>query len=866
MSKTSSCIYINIYKLLIIILYSRASLEGNIPLIPYSTQITKPEEIFTQSKVIPNSDLFVTAQIFADCKPLTIPVTTSYIAFKSIRKWSEWLTLPINYSQLPFSSQLAITVWEYSGPKNKVPYGGTTIPLFDQKDGTLKRGRQKLKLWLGQKADGFTHSVTNSMYDEIGEMDRLEKLIKKHEAGDMVTLEWLDNLAFRRIEQINSSEGHNSGNFLLIDLLQFDMPIVFSDHKYSKLSKLYSMVPPTNDTYDSFISNQKNLDLPNDDESLITIYDPEQFYDNPIETKYRKLERVQQNSSLVREIKPNAKMRDYLNSILNYSPIQELKESEKSTIWKFRYYLSRDKRGLTKYLKSVSWDNEQEVTQACELLPLWTEIDLADALELLGPTYRNITVRAYAVNRLKKASDDELQLYLLQLVQALNFERSHLDTDNTIVDIAAALNGLDINNTNERNEDNFIGESSSHFKSPLSTFLVSRAVNNEILGNYFYWYVKVETQDKSPGSIFQFTLDNYINTLSSNRVRLLHRQIEFIEMLTSLANKMKTSKESTPKRIEHLKSILSDPKNGLLNFDHPLGIPIDPNIQIIGCFPEESSVFKSAVSPIKITFKKLDGSKYPIMFKSGDDLRQDQLVIQIFTLMDRLLQNENLDLKITPYHILATGATAGTIQFIPNNTMTDVLNDFHGILPYLKHHNPDPNEELGVKSSVMDTFVKSCAGYCVITYILGVGDRHMDNLLIKTDGHFFHADFGYILGRDPNPFPPLMKLPIQIIEGMGGAQSHNYNKFRGYCFTAFTTLRKNSNLILNLLTLMLDSNIPDIKMEPDRAVHKVKEKFCLEMTEEEAIMHFQNLINDSVKAIMPVVFDRLHSLAQYLRT
>ncbi len=96
-------------------------------------QITKPEEIFTQSKVISNSDLFVTAQIFADCKPLTIHVTTSYIAFKSIRKWSEWLTLPINYSQLPFSSQLAITVWEYSGPKN--------IPLFDQKDGTLKRGR-----------------------------------------------------------------------------------------------------------------------------------------------------------------------------------------------------------------------------------------------------------------------------------------------------------------------------------------------------------------------------------------------------------------------------------------------------------------------------------------------------------------------------------------------------------------------------------------------------------------------------------------------------------------------------------------------------------------------------------------------------
>ena len=37
------------------------------------------------------------------------------------------------------------------------------------------------------------------------------------------------------------------------------------------------------------------------------------------------------------------------------------------------------------------------------------------------------------------------------------------------------------------------------------------------------------------------------------------------------------------------------------------------------------------------------------MFKIGDDLRQDQLVIQIIDLMDQLLKNENLDLKLTPY-------------------------------------------------------------------------------------------------------------------------------------------------------------------------------------------------------------------------
>ena len=62
---------------------------------------------------------------------------------------------------------------------------------------------------------------------------------------------------------------------------------------------------------------------------------------------------------------------------------------------------------------------------------------------------------------------------------------------------------------------------------------------------------------------------------------------------------------------------------------------------------------------------------------------------------------------------------------------------------WLKKANKDPMD----MDAAVEKFTASSAGYCVATYALGIGDRHNDNVMMKTDGNFFHIDFGHFLGN-----------------------------------------------------------------------------------------------------------------------
>ncbi|GAA6023183.1 hypothetical protein JCM11491_003292 [Sporobolomyces phaffii] len=882
--------------------FKLASFEGHLVARPLVDLLDDPALRHHGHQQLTPPELSVEIALCADHVELVPPVHSAYKAFKSANaiEWNELFALPIKIRDLPLSTELVVTVYDIAGPGGaRHVVGGSALRLFGTKS-TLKKGKQRMYLWKGQRGSAKTPSKVG-LRDEMG---RLEKLVKKQERGDVERLDWLDKLAFRQIEKIHKAESEKSENlFLYIDLPKFDFPVVFSEAEYplpvlSSLTHSSAVGPTLASSSVAGTSTPSQLNpntLSSSESNLFSIVDPEIVRKNPVEAKHRRLVRDHRNGPLDRELKPNAKIRDELNDILRYPPTAELSTPQRDLLWKFRFYLTRDKRALTKFLKAVVWSDSGEATQAVEvLLPMWTEIELDDALELLGPAegFRNERVRSYAVKQLERADDDELMLYLLQLVQALKFEpvaanlasSSHSSTSPSSSTLRPSIHSHSRHGRSSRPSPS-ASASQSTTSNPLSTlegFLIERSARNPVLGNHFWWYIRVEREDKSrPTSarMFEDVARKFEKRMKElqvegepDRLDTLRRQSDYVARITSLASSLRLSKDARPKKIEKLRAVLSSSSSSSLGtLSAPIPLPLDARVSITGIDPDQSSVFKSNLFPLKLqllTPTATDAtSTYAVIFKNGDDLRQDQLVIQLFTLMDRLLRNENLDLKLMPYRVLATGQVDGMVQFVQSRTLQDITNEYgqQGLLGYLREGHADPGSvgTYGVDPEVLDTYIRSCAGYCVVTYLLGVGDRHLDNLLLAPDGHFFHVDFGYILGRDPKPFPPAVKVCKEMVDAMGGVHSPHYARFKSLCYTAFTTLRKNANLLINLVALMVDANIPDIKFEPDKAVMKVQDKFLLNLSEEQAIKAFEALLNDT--SYFTSVLDKVHSIAQYWR-
>ncbi len=246
----------------------------------------------------------------------------------------------------------------------------------------------------------------------------------------------------------------------------------------------------------------------------------------------------------------------------------------------------------------------------------------------------------------------------------------------------------------------------------------------------------------------------------------------------------------------------------------------------------------------KFTQKKL---KYNLLYKK-DDLRKEKIIMNIIAVIDLIVKKEEkIDLLLSKYNILPLNHEEGFIEIIPDSiTLYDLKLKRFSIQNYINEHNPN--------RSIHDTkmrFVMSCAGYCVITYVLGIGDRHLENIMLTKNGLLFHIDYGFILGDDPKKLlSPEIRITPEMVDAMGGFDSQYYELFQEICKKTYNCIRRHSNLFEIMLSTLaiITPTIEHNKYNLNMIHHFITKKLVPNENYEEANLKFITSVEKSHKS------------------
>uniref|UniRef100_A0AAZ3SPG1 phosphatidylinositol-4,5-bisphosphate 3-kinase n=1 Tax=Oncorhynchus tshawytscha TaxID=74940 RepID=A0AAZ3SPG1_ONCTS len=519
-----------------------------------------------------------------------------------------------------------------------------------------------------------------------------------------------------------------------------------------------------------------------------------------------------------------------LKEIMERDPLSQLCENEKDLIWTLRYdCMENFPQSLPKLLLSVKWSKHEDMAQLQALLQIWPKLSPRDALELLDFNYPDQYVREYAVGCLRDMSDEELSQYLLQLVQVLRYE--------------------------------------PYYDCALTRFLLNRAQCNRNIGHFLFWHLRSEMHMPAVSVQFSLILEAYCRG-SIPHIEVLKKQVEALSKLKSVNEliKLGTIKNARSKTKEAMLTkeamMTCLRQSGYTETLSDLHSPLNPSVLLSGINVERCRYMDSKMKPLWIVYnnKLLGGDTLGIIFKNGDDLRQDMLTLQILRLMDLLWKEANLDLRIVPYGCLATGDRSGlievvssadtiaNIQLTSSNVAAAAAFNKDALLNWLKEKNSGDALEKAIEE-----FTLSCAGYCVATYVLGIGDRHSDNIMVRSTGQLFHIDFGHILGNFKSKFGiKRERVPfilthdfIHVIQQGKTGNTEKFGSFRNYCEQAYLILRRNGNLFITLFALMLTAGLPELTSVKD--IQYLKDSLALGKTDDEALKQFRQKFDEALR-------------------
>ncbi|XP_064160398.1 phosphatidylinositol 4,5-bisphosphate 3-kinase catalytic subunit delta isoform [Anguilla rostrata] len=541
---------------------------------------------------------------------------------------------------------------------------------------------------------------------------------------------------------------------------------------------------------------------------------------------YPPLDKIHETGINGRKIVATMEEHTKLSEIVENKNYTEFFEDDKEVLWKLRYEL-RDKypESLSKLLLITKWNKHEDVAQLVSLLRTWPDLPALHALELLDYSFPDRNVRSFTIRCLRKLRDNELLQYLLQLVQVLKYE-PYLDCD-------------------------------------LSRFLLERALSNKKIGHFLFWHLRSEMHVSSVSLRFGLILEAYCRG-SKNHMKILMKQNEALNKMKSLNDFVKSgSQKSSSSRAQ----ITEDMKQCIRQEAYQEALsellsPLNPSLILSQICPDRCKYMDSKMKPLWLVYRndKVQGDPVGIIFKNGDDLRQDMLTLQVIQLMEVLWKKEGLDLRMIPYGCLSTGNKTGLIEVVKNsdtianiqrnksNSAATAAFNKDALLNWLKSKNPGDKLDQAIEE-----FTLSCAGYCVATYVLGIGDRHSDNIMVRENGQLFHIDFGHFLGNFKSKFginrervPFILTYDfVHVIQQGRTNNSEKFERFRECCEQAYKILCRNGTLFVNLFALMRAAGLPELSSSKD--IQYLKDSLALGKSEEEALKNFKVKFNEALR-------------------
>lgn len=178
----------------------------------------------------------------------------------------------------------------------------------------------------------------------------------------------------------------------------------------------------------------------------------------------------------------------------------------------------------------------------------------------------------------------------------------------------------------------------------LARFLLTRALQNKRIGHYLFWYLKSEMTDPAVTLRFALLLEAYLRGVGTS-IDWLIKQHDVMTLFLNISNELKAAKSPAERKL------LLQRNFDNLKLPDTFGLPIEPTLIAKGLVKSKCKFMDSKKLPLWLVFENADpiGNDIYLMFKSGDDLRQDMLTLQLIRIMERLWQAKSLDLCMSPY-------------------------------------------------------------------------------------------------------------------------------------------------------------------------------------------------------------------------